>query len=117
MQLELKLEYQGEHATFLYLDTTIEDNIFAYKLFGKGNKFPFFIVLVPYMSNNIPSSIFYGSIHSEFLRIARCTDFVPKASQLYTRMVTRGRIKYPTSEKKFQRSTEIFFTIVRHMTK
>ena len=27
-QLELKLEHQGEHATFLDLDTAIEDNIF-----------------------------------------------------------------------------------------
>ena len=28
-QLELRLEHQGEHATFLYLDVTIEDNIFV----------------------------------------------------------------------------------------
>ena len=31
-QLELKLKHQGEHATFLDLDITIEDNIFVYKL-------------------------------------------------------------------------------------
>ena len=44
------------------------------------------------LSSNIPSSIFNGSIFSEFIRTARCilrlADFVPKSSQLYTRMVT-----------------------------
>ena len=40
-KLELKLEYQGEHTTFLDLDITAEENIFVYKLF---EKFPFFIV-------------------------------------------------------------------------
>ena len=38
-QLELKLEHQGEHATFLDLDITVEDNIFAYKPFEKGISF------------------------------------------------------------------------------
>ena len=37
-----------------------------------------------HLSRNIPSKIFYSSIFSEFLIIARCTlrleDFVPKAS-------------------------------------
>ena len=37
------------------------------------------------MCSNIPSAIFYGSVLSEFLRIARCTllfeDFIPKANQ------------------------------------
>ena len=66
-QLELKLEHQGEHATFLDLDITIEKNIFVYKLFDKNDKPPFFIVRMPYLSSSIPSSIFYGSIFSEFL--------------------------------------------------
>ena len=48
---------------------------------------------MPYLSSNIPSSIFYGLIFSEFLLIASCTlrlaDFVPKPSQLYTGMVTQ----------------------------
>ena len=83
-QLELKLKHQGEHVTFLDLDKTIEDNIFVYKLLNKRDKFPFFIVRMTYLSSNIPSSIFYGSIISEFLLIAPCTliltDFVPKSS-------------------------------------
>ena len=37
-------------------------------------------VSMPYLSSNIPSSIFYGSIFLEFLQIARCalrlTDFI-----------------------------------------
>ena len=74
--------------------TIIEGNIFLYKLFDIRDKFPFFIVRVPYLSSNIPSSIFYGSMFSEFLRIAQCTfrltDFVAKASQLHARMVTQG---------------------------
>ena len=66
-QLELKLEHQGEHATCLDLDITIEDNIFLRKLFDKRDKFPFFIVRIPYLSSTVPSSIFYGSLFSEFL--------------------------------------------------
>ena len=76
------LEYQREDATFLDLDIIIEDNIFVYKLFDTRNKFPFFIVGIPYLSSNILSLMFYGSIFSEFLQIARCalrlTYFVPK---------------------------------------
>ena len=49
---------------------------------------------MPYLSSNIPSLIFYGLILSELLRIVqftlRLTDFLPKPSQLYTRMVTHG---------------------------
>ena len=116
-QLELKLEHQGEHATFLYLDVTVEDNIFVYELFDKKDKFPFFIVRIPYLPYNIPSSIFYSSIFSEFLRIARCTlrltDFVPKASQLYTSMITQGGNKASIIQrqikKAIQRYAEIFF--------
>ena len=93
-ELELKIEHQGTHATFLDLDITIKDNIFIYKLFDKRDAFPFFIVRMPHLSSNIPSSIFYGSFFSELLRIARCTlmlsDFIPKASELYHRMVTQG---------------------------
>ena len=73
-QLELKLKNQGEHATFWDLGKTIEANIFVCKLFNKGDSCPFFIVRMPYLSSNIPSSIFHGSIFSEFRRIPRCTQ-------------------------------------------
>ena len=47
-----------------------------------------------HLGSNIPSSLLYRSIFSEFLRIARCTlllnDFTPRASVLYQRMKTQG---------------------------
>ena len=49
------------------------------------------------LSGNIPAFIFYGSIMSEFLRIARCTrlieDFIPRAKMLCDRMVSQGGSK------------------------
>ena len=68
--IRTELEQEREHAAFLDLDLTIEDNIFVYKLFDKKGKFPFFIVFISSLSSNIPPSIFYGSIFSEFLQIA-----------------------------------------------
>ena len=91
----------------------IEEKIFAYELFDKRDKFPFFIACMPYLLSDIPSSIFYGSIFSEFLQIARSTirltNFVPKASQLYTRMKTQGGNKasiLSQIKKAFQRYSE-----------
>ena len=93
-ELELKCEHQGTHATFLDLDINILDGIFVYKLFDKRDGFPFFIVRMPDLSGNIPSHVFYGSIMSEFLRIARCTllysDFLSSAISLFKRMINQG---------------------------
>ena len=95
--LELKCEHQGSHATFLDLEINVSNGIFVYKLFDKRDNFPFFIVRMPDLSGNIPSHIFYGSIMSEFLRISRSTllytDFLPFASNLYTRMINQGGSK------------------------
>ena len=95
---QLKCQHQGTHATFLELDIRIvDDNIFDYKLFDKRDDFPFSIVRMPDLSGNIPSFIFYGSIMSEFLRIARCTrqveNFIPRAKSLCDRMVAQGGSK------------------------
>ena len=93
-ELELKVEHMGTHATFLDLDITIADGKFVYKLFDKRDNFNFHIVRMPHLSSNIPSTIFYGSVLSEFLRIARSTllfeDFLPKANSLYKRMLDQG---------------------------
>ena len=93
-ELHLKCEHQGNHATFLDLEISIVNNEFIYKLFDKRDDFPFSIVRMPDLSGNIPSYIFYGSIMSEFLRVARCTlllsDFIPKATSLYKRMISQG---------------------------
>ena len=97
-ELQLKCEHQGLHATFLDLDIQIVDGVFIYKLFDKRDGFPFSIVRMPDLSGNIPSFIFYGSIMSEFLRIARCTrqieDFIPRAKSLCERMVSQGGSRY-----------------------
>ena len=93
-QLELKLEHSGIHATFLDLDITIKEGVFVYKLFDKRDTFPFHIVRMPDASSNIHRIIFYGSIFSEFLRIARCSllfeDFIQRARELFTRMIVQG---------------------------
>ena len=123
-ELELKCEHQGTHATFLDLYIYIsDDGIFIYKLFDKRNGFPFFIVRMPDLTGNIPSHVFYGSIMSEFLRIARCTliysDFLASAVSLFKRMVNQGGskekilsqirkaiIRHPLPFKKFHKSAK-----------
>ena len=70
-ELELKLEHSGTHATFLDLD--LRSGIFVYKLFDKRSKFSFFIIRMAQLESNIPSTIFYGFIFSEFFRIAQST--------------------------------------------
>ena len=93
-ELQLKCEHSGDHATFLELDINIENNIFVYKLFDKRDTFPFFIVRMPDLNGNIPFHIFYGSIMSEILRIARSTlhyrDFIPRTTDLFKRMISQG---------------------------
>ena len=53
---------------------------------------------MPDLSGNIPDHVFYGSVMSEFLRIARATlfyhDFVPKAKELFHRMVNQNGDKH-----------------------
>ena len=76
------------------MDVTIRDGIAIYKLFDKRDNFPFFIVRMPDLGGNIPSHVFYGSVMSEFLRIARSTllypDFLPVATGLFKRMLNQG---------------------------
>ena len=93
-ELDLKVEHSGSHASFLNLDITIRDGLFVYKLFDKRDDFPFSIVRMPYISSNIPESIFYSAMVGEFLRIARSTllfnDFLPKARELIHRLNNQG---------------------------
>ena len=94
-ELELKKEnLADDSATFLCLSIKIEDRRFIYKLYDKRDDFPFFIVRMPHMSSNIPQSIFYSALDGEFLRIGRSTlrfdDFVPKAKELLSRMLSQG---------------------------
>ena len=66
-ELDLKVERQGNHVSFLDLDIKVEDSVFVYKPFDKRNKFSLFIARMPYLSNNIPSIISSGSIFAERL--------------------------------------------------
>ena len=90
----MKCEHQGLHATFLDIDISINDGLFVYKQYDKRDSFPFDIVRMPFRSSNIPSSIFYSSILSEFLRLARTTlrfdDFFPRVKTLVNRMMNQG---------------------------
>ena len=93
-ELELKVEHEGNSASFLNLDIHIQNNQFVYKLYDKGDAFPFSIVRMPYLCSNIPKKIFYSALVGEFLRIARATlylsDFEPKAIDLVKRMLNQG---------------------------
>ena len=97
-ELELKVEHSGSHASFLNLDITINEGLFVYKLFDKRDDFPFSIVRMPYVSSNIPESIFYSAMVGEFLRIARSTllfsDFLPKTRELIHRLKNQGAVQH-----------------------
>ena len=115
--LRLKCEHRGNHATFYDLDITIQNGIFVYKLFDKRDNFPFSIVRMPDLSGNIPEHIFYGSIYSELLRIARASlrysDFLSKSRQLKNRMLKQGASipkLVKTIDKIFLKNQNTFFS-------
>ena len=97
-ELELKCEHQGLHATYLDLDISVQDGLFVYKLFDKRDNFPFFIVRMPDLTGNIPNHVFYGSVMSEFLRVARCSMRYEEKGVNKTTEVT---LKNMTSRSKF----------------
>ena len=80
-ELDLHVERQGNHVSFLDLDIKVDHSVFAYKSFDKRDEFSLFIAQIPHFSSNIPSTISSGSIFSEILSIARCSlrtyDFIP----------------------------------------
>ena len=63
-------------------------------MFEKRDEFSFSVVRMPYMDSNIPSYIFYGTILSEIVRIARSTllldDLIPRMIALLKRMLKQG---------------------------
>ena len=95
-QLELKCEHheREQDATFLDLDIKISGEEFIYKMFDKRDEFSFSVVRMPYIDSNIPPYIFYGTILSEIVRIARSTllldDLIPRMSTLLKRMLKQG---------------------------
>jgi hypothetical protein len=115
-EMELKEEHKGLHATYLELDISVLNRIFVYKLFDKRDGFPFSIVKMPYLSSNIPYNIFYNTILSEILRIARCslfyTDFLIKSKELCKRMKKQGAevIFSKTSLLRFMNNHSVTFS-------
>ena len=77
--------------------------VIPYKLFDKLEAFPFFIVRMLYIDNNIPKSIFHSALVGKFLRIARSSllykDFNEKAMELKCRKALSKII--PRHEKAF----------------
>ena len=65
-ELQLNLESSGDHVTFLDLDLTLVDGHLDVKLFDKRDSFPFAIVRLPFLSSNIPTTMFYSSIGLRF---------------------------------------------------
>ena len=96
LELQMKVEHSGTHATFLNLGITVKDGVSVYKLFDKHYAFPFFIVRIPYIDINIPKLIFYSTLLGEFLRLACSSflykDFREKVMKLLNRMKTQGAI-------------------------
>ncbi len=76
------------------LDIKISGEEFIYKLFDKRDGFSFSVVRMTYIDSNIPAYIFYGTILSEIVRIARSTllldDLIPRLGALFKRMLTQG---------------------------
>ena len=56
-----------------FIDVTIENKRFIYKLYDKRDDFSFSIVRMPHMCSNIPKAIFYSALVGEYLRIGRST--------------------------------------------
>ena len=68
-ECELKVEHQGDHATFLNLDITVKEGMLMYKLFNQRDSFLFSIVRMPHIESNIPQINIYLTIKGEFLRL------------------------------------------------
>ena len=92
--MQLNLESSGDHVTFLDLDLTLVDGHLDVKLFDKRDSFPFAIVRLPFLSSNIPTTMFYSSIGAEILRIGRVSssfeNFLLSASILLDRARKQG---------------------------
>ena len=105
---------------FLNLDFKNKYSIFVYKLFDKSIKFPFFLVCMPHFESNIPSTILYSSIISEFLCIAICSlkleHFLPGASEFYSRMLSQGA-NQSCINKQIQKSLQRYPGILKKYAK
>ena len=81
---EIKVEHQGEHATFFTLDITVKKEIFIYKLYDEKRLLSLFNCKnASYRKQYF--LIFFSAIKGEFLRTGSTlclSDFEPKAKDL-----------------------------------
>ena len=67
---------------------------------------------MPNLNGNIHSHVFYGSVMSEFVRIARSTlrytDFLPVAISLYNRMLKQGGARNKLLKQIFKATSRRF---------
>ena len=67
------------------------DGKFVYKLYGKRDLFPFFIVRRPHADSDTPNNIFYSAFVGETLRTASSLlHFLPKVHELVSRLLRQG---------------------------
>ena len=96
-ELELNLEHSGDHVSFLDLSITKSGGQLDMKLFDKRDDFPFAIVRMPFASSNMPTSMFYGSIGAEILRVGRVSssteNFISSSKILVSRSAKQGANK------------------------
>ena len=90
------------------MDITIKnDKTFSLKLYDERDTFPFDIVRLPHISNNMPSRIFYATLGGELLRTARCTsdceNFINSSQSLIKRMRKQGA-KVPQIKRTINRT-------------
>ena len=67
--LELKVEHNGSHATFIDVDISINKGKLIYKMLDKKETFNFHTVRMPSITSNILSIIFYSFTMSEFVKM------------------------------------------------
>ena len=65
--LQLKVEHSGTHVTFLNLDITVNDGVFIYKHFDKGDAFPFLSFACHTLIVTFPNQYFILLLLANFL--------------------------------------------------
>ena len=80
---------------FVGIDLDIKDNKILTKHNDKRDSFTSEIASRPFFNNNVPSKVFYSSIGSEILRLARNTSdgviFIMEVNKLFDRISKQGK--------------------------
>lgn len=98
-ELQLNPEHSGEEVNFLDIHISKDNGKLDYKLYDKRNSFPFSIVRLPFVSSNIPSSMFYASVGAEVLRIGRVSSSLQNFKQATKPVIERVKKQGARLEK------------------